>query len=153
MPGWLDRLLGRGTAADADERLLALAREAQGLRLQLQEHASRLTALREECDRLREGEEARVAEAVRGRLEGLLTEAAGPVAQLLTQAHLAEVEHKPVQVRDELAVARRLVRVLEAEGMTLEGQVGAQATYDPDCHAPLGGDTIAPGQPVVIRFV
>ena len=80
MPGWLARLLGRGTTADADERLLALEREAQGLRLQLQEHAARMTALRQERDRLRDGEEARVAEAVRGRLEGLLTEAAGPVA-------------------------------------------------------------------------
>src|SRR5262249_23611013 len=113
MAGWLQRLLGRTEDGTGAERLLALGREAQELRLRLKESSDQLTALREECERLRAGESARVAEAVRDRVERLLADAAGPAAQLVTQAHLLEAEGKPVQARDVVAVARRLVRVLE----------------------------------------
>jgi molecular chaperone GrpE (heat shock protein) len=154
MAGWLQRLLGRTEDGGTDaERLLALERGAQELRLRLKEANDQLAALREECERLRAGEAARVADAVRDRLERVLTDAAGPAAQLVTQAHLLEAEGKPVQARDVLAVARRLVRVLEGEGLTLEGRVGERAAFDPARHAPLGGDAVAPGQPVVVRFV
>jgi hypothetical protein len=43
-----------------------------------------------------------------------MADVAAPVAQLFTQAHLLEVEGKPVQAKDALAVAKRLVRALEA---------------------------------------
>jgi molecular chaperone GrpE (heat shock protein) len=64
------------------------------------------------------------------------------------------VEGKPVQARDVLIVARRLVRVLEDAGLTLEGQVGETIQFDPNRHEPLqsqGG--IMPGQAGVVRFV
>jgi hypothetical protein len=151
MPAWLDRLLGRSNGADA-EGLLALRREAQGLRLQLEERSRQLAALQKVRERQQAGEETRAAEAVQTKVERLLAEAAGPVTQLLTQAHLLEAEGKPVQARDVLAVARRLVRVLEEEGLTLDGRPGERAAFDPNRHAPLAGEVPASGAVVVVRF-
>jgi molecular chaperone GrpE (heat shock protein) len=154
MAGWLDRLLGRGGEAGGDhERLLALRREVQDLRLLLDERGREVAALREALDRQRSDAEARSAEAVRAKMEQLLAEAAGPVAQLVMQGHLLEAEGKPVQARDVLAVARRLVRVLEDEGLAVDGRVGERAAFDPDRHAVLGGEAPPPGQAVVVRFV
>jgi molecular chaperone GrpE (heat shock protein) len=151
MPAWLDRLLGRTDGADA-EGLLALRREAQDLRLQLEERSRQLTALQKERERQQADQETRAAEAVQAKVERLLAEAAGPVTQLLTQAHLLEAEGKPVQARDVLAVARRLVRVLEEEGLTLDGRPGEQVAFDPNRHAPLAGETQSPGAAAVVRF-
>ena len=110
--------------------------------------------LKEELERQRSGASARVDEAVQAQMERLLADAAAPVAQLLTQAHLLEVEGKPVQARDVLAVAKRLVRTLEDNGLTLEGSVGETTPFDPNRHEPLSADASpAEGQPVVVRFV
>jgi molecular chaperone GrpE (heat shock protein) len=151
MPAWLDRLMGRSDGTDAEGRL-ALKREAQELRLRLEERSRQLAALQNERERQQAGEEARVAEAVQAKVERLLAEAAAPATQLLTQAHLLEAEGKPVQARDVLAVARRLVRVLEEEGLTLDGRPGERVAFDPNRHAPLAGGAPAPGAAVVVRF-
>ena len=90
------------------------------------------------------------------QVERLLADTATPVSQLLTQAHLLEEEGKPVQATDVLAVAKRLVRVLEDHGLTMEGKVGEIVLFNPDRHEPLGAATevaIAVGQPVTVRFV
>jgi molecular chaperone GrpE (heat shock protein) len=151
VPAWLDRLLGRTDGADP-EGLLALKREARELRLQLEERSRQLAALQKERERQQTAEETHAAEAVQAKVERLVAEAAGPVTQLLTQAHLLEAEGKPVQARDVLAVARRLVRVLEEEGLTLDGRPGERAAFDPNRHAPLAGAAPAPGTAVVVRF-
>jgi molecular chaperone GrpE (heat shock protein) len=151
MPAWLDRLLGRTDGADA-ESLVALRREAQDLRLQLEERSRQLAGLQKDRERRQAAEETRAAEAVTAKVERLLAEAAGPATQLLTQAHLLEAEGKPVQARDVLAVARRLVRVLEEEGLTLDGRPGERTAFDPNRHAPLAGEAPAPGAAVVVRF-
>jgi molecular chaperone GrpE (heat shock protein) len=151
MPKWLDTLLAR---LSPDEQLLALEREAQNLRLELEERDQLLANLHIELERQRSGASARVTESVQAQIEQLLTEAAAPVAQLLTQAHLLEVEGRPVQARDILAVAKRLVRAFEDHGLTLEGSVGQTVPFDPDRHEPLSGGAYPdPGQPVVVRFV
>jgi molecular chaperone GrpE (heat shock protein) len=134
---WFGR---RGSTARAEGAALELQREAQALRLELQERDRALAALRADVERLRRGEQERVAAAVQVERERLLVAAAAPVAQLLTQAHLLEVEGKPVQARDVLAVARRLVRLLEDEGLAPEGRIGEAVGFDPDRHEPLGGD-------------
>jgi molecular chaperone GrpE (heat shock protein) len=137
-----------------DERLLELEREMQSLRLELKEREQEMTRLREELGRQRSGASARVAESVQAQVERLLTDAAAPAAQLLTQAHLLEVEGKPVQARDVLAVAKRLVRTLEDNGLTLEGSVGETVPFDPNRHESLSADaSLKPGQPVTVRFV
>src|SRR5262245_8648030 len=107
-----------GHRAGADGPALPRDRDAQSLRLELQERERVIAALTADVERLRRGEGERVAAAVRAERERLLTDAAAPVAQLLTHAHLLEVEGKALQARDVLTVARRLVRLLEDEGLT-----------------------------------
>ena len=148
---WLGRLLGR---KPTDERVLALKQEAQRLRLELAEQEKTVARLKQELERQRGGASARVTEAVQTQVEQLLADVATPVAQLLTQAHLLDVEGKPVQARDVLAVAKRLVRTLEDNGLMLEGRVGESVSFDPDHHEPLSAD-VSPksGQMVTVRFV
>ncbi len=156
MWNWLKRLLRRPKEASlqADERLLALEREAQSLRLELAERDRLMANLKSELERQRNGENTRVAEAVQAQMERLLTDVATPVVQLLTQAHLLEVEGKQVQAKDVLAVAKRLVRALEDGGLTLEGAVGEKAPFDPNRHQPLSADASpTPGEAVVVKFV
>jgi molecular chaperone GrpE (heat shock protein) len=153
---WLAAIFGKKPpeGAAADERTLALEREAQSMRLKLEELERTAASLKRELERQSSGANARVAGEVEARLERLLTDAAAPVAQLLTQAHLLEVEGKPVQAGDVLAVARRLVRTLEDNGLTPEGSVGETVPFDPNRHEPLSADAAPePGQPVVVRFV
>jgi molecular chaperone GrpE (heat shock protein) len=138
---------------NTDERLLALERELQELRLKLQERDQAISRLQQELEWQRSGASARLDQAVQAQLEQLLTDAAGPVTQLATQAYLLEVESKPVQARDILVVAKRLVHLLEDHGLTLAGQVGQTAGFDPNQHEPLQSEvSLRVGQPVVIRF-
>jgi molecular chaperone GrpE (heat shock protein) len=150
--GWFS---GSGRPASAaDDALLRAEREAQALRLELQECNRFIAELKADYKRLiREASEA-VSAGMQSFTLGLLANAAAPVAQLLTQAHLLEVEGKPLQARDVLAVARRLVRLLEDLGLTPAGRIGETVAFDPDRHEPLGGDFAPrPGQPVVVRLV
>ena len=148
---WIRGLLG---LKPTDERVLDLERDLQRLRLELEEREQAVARLTEELERHRSGAGARVAESVQAQVERLLADGAGPVSQLHTQAHLLEVEGRPVQARDVLAVARRFVRLFEDAGLTLEGAVGERVTFDPDRHEPLSAAArIEPGRPVVVRFV
>jgi molecular chaperone GrpE (heat shock protein) len=152
---WLSTRRGELAAArPADEELPALRREVQSQRLELAERDRALANLKSELERLRRGEGDRIAAAVQAQVERLLAGAAAPVAQLLTQAHLLEMDGKPVPATDVLAVARRLVRALQEEGLTLEGQVSATVAFDPNRHEPLSSATrLTPGQSARIRFV
>ncbi|MBI3945534.1 MAG: nucleotide exchange factor GrpE [Armatimonadetes bacterium] len=156
MAKWLRGLLGGGKPPEAPttEGALAAAREARALRLELEERDRALANLKGELERARAGESARVAAAVSAEWERLAADAAGPVAQLLTQARLLEAEGKPVQAKDVLAVARRLVRVLQEHGLEAVGAVGDAAAFEPNRHEPLGGEAApAPGEGVVVRLV
>jgi molecular chaperone GrpE (heat shock protein) len=131
-----------------------LEREVQRLRLDLAEQEQLAAKMKEELERQRSSSSAHVSEAVYAQVEQLLSDVATPVAQLLTQAHLLEVEGKPVQAKDVLAVAKRLVRTLEDNGLTLEGRVGESVPFDPDHHEPLSADvSLKAGQMVTVRFV
>jgi len=138
----------------ADERVLALEREVQSLRLALAEQHQLVANLKSELQRQRGAEEARLTAAVRTQVERFLTTAATPVAHVLTQAHLLEVDGKPIQAHDVLAVARRLVRIMEDHGLTMEGQVGETLAFDPNRHEPLSAEAaLQPGETVVVKFV
>ena len=141
-------------AKPVDEQVADLEREAQRLRLDLAEQEKMVAQLKVELERQRSGSSAHASEAVQAQVEQLLSDVATPVAQLLTQAHLLEVEGKPVQAKDVLAVTKRLVRTLEDNGLTLEGRVGESVPFDPDRHEPLSTD-VSPksGQMVTVRFV
>jgi molecular chaperone GrpE (heat shock protein) len=153
---WLRKLLGQSITAlpQSDDRLLMLDREVQSLRLELAEQERSVASLKSELERQRNNQSTYIDEAVRAEIVRLMTGMAAPVAQLLTQAYLLEAEGRPVQAKDVLAIAKRLARVLEDEGLSTEGHVGESVVFDPNRHEPLGGDTsIAPGQAGVIRFV
>ena len=133
------------------ERVLALEGELQSLRLELAEQKRANEKLKLELERQRGGESARLASA---QIEKLFSEIATPVSQLLTQTHLLKVEGRPVQAADVLAVASRLVRTLESQGLTIEGAIGESVLFDPNRHEALSvEEEILPGQPAVIRLV
>ena len=146
---WLDKLLGRTT----NDEVLELKRQVQSLRLDLEEATQLTERLKEDLARQRSGADAEVTDAVDAQIEQLVSDAAAPVSQLLTQAYLVE-EGQSVRAQDVLTVARRLVRSLERMGLRPEGRVGERVSFDPDRHEPLSATTsLAPSQPVVIRFV
>jgi molecular chaperone GrpE (heat shock protein) len=149
MFAFLKRWFGRADDAVA----LNTPRETQALPLELHERDRTIATLKADLERLRRGEGDRVNELVSARQQQLLADLAGPVAQLLTQGHLLEVEGRPVQARDVLAVARRLIRCLEDEGLAAQGRVGETVAFDPDRHEPLSGEVPQGGQPVVVRIV
>ena len=130
---------------------LALASEMQRMRLELEEARDEVGRLQEELERRRSQEAARVADAVSGLQRELMAQVAAPAAQLLTQAHLLEVEGRTVSTRDVLAVARRMVRALVDAGLTVEGQAGEAVVFDATRHEPLGEFCPAPGEAATLR--
>ncbi len=141
-------------AAAVDETgLLDLQRENQSLRLSLKEKEESLQRLKGEVERLRAGQSQQLNENLTARLAGLFGDVAAPASQLRTQADLLEKQGKPVQARDVLSVAQRLLRALERHGLAFDGQVGAETIFDPNQHTPLQSTgALQPGQPVRIRF-
>ena len=153
---WLKSIFGgekkEGGEGGAD-RVLELEREVRALKLEIEERDKKLRNVSGDLERQRGGESTRVAEAVQGQLEGLVADGAAPAVQLLTQEHLLEKEGKPVQAKDVLAVAKRLVRALEGAGVKFEGEIGAAASYDPDLHDPIGGgEAPSKGDAVTVKF-
>jgi len=156
---WIKRLLklkARFAARELSSEqkrddLLTLESEAQSLRLNMEEKNRKIANLRGEIERLREGEEARITQAVRGQVEELITDAASPIVQLLTQGRLLETG-KDIQVKDVLFVAQRLLRLLEDMGLEIYSGAGETLEYNPSLHEPFGGATITLGKRVVVVF-
>jgi molecular chaperone GrpE (heat shock protein) len=135
----------------AEERLLELENELQNLRLELHTEQKTTARLKDELERQRGGESARLVAA---QIEQLLSEVAGPVSQLLTQTHLLKVENRPVRAEDVLLVVTRLIRVLQDYGLVIEGEVGQLIAFDPNRHEALSAeDELQPGQAAIIRLV
>lgn len=141
-------------AEQAPVDALAARSQSQSLRMELNAREQRIAALEQELELLHARQDRLVAEMVSARMEALLSDLAGPASQINTQSDLLENQNKPVQARDVLLVARRMVRALERHGLTLEGNLGEQVAFDPNRHTPLNGaNQPQPGQPVTIRFV
>lgn len=152
---WLKRLFGGQDNAPAAyaQRVLALERDVEALRLELAEREKTVANLKRELERQRSGEEVRLDATLHGTMERLLSSAAPSAALLAKQARMLELEGLAVPARDVLAVARRLVSALEDEGLRLEGTIGEQAPYNPNRHEPLNtAANLTPGQTVVIRL-
>lgn len=123
-----------GRWAGEDERMRALEREVRRLRLEI------------------EGDARKRARA--DELFDALADIALPVAHLNTQAHLLEVEGKPVRAGDVMAVVKQVIHCLEDRGLSLEGRIGETVAFDPQRHSPLSAEQeLEPGQPVILRFV
>jgi molecular chaperone GrpE (heat shock protein) len=135
-----------------DEKLLTLEQQTQTLRLELTDCNQLIDILKQQLEQQRTSENNNIDSAVQNQIEQLLTDTATPVTQLLTQAHLLE-EGKPVQAKDVLLVAKRLISTLEDNGLTIVSQVGETVSFDSNLHEPLSASTaINPGAEVVVRF-
>ena len=147
------QIFKRSISATTDEKLiLGLEREIQNLRLELTERDKSIDKLKQQLEQQRTSENNNIDSAVQNQIEQLLTDTAVPVTQLLTQAHLLE-EGKPVQAKDVLLVAKRLIGTLEDNGLTVVSQVGETVSFDSNLHEPLSASTeISPATEVVVRF-
>ena len=141
-------------SAPAAQDKLAQERDTQALRLELKAKEETIQRLKQEIERLRARQEQFSAESAGVRFEELLRTIAPPAAQLITQADLIESQGKPVQAKDVLAVAQRMLRALERQGMAVEGRVGSQEKFNPARHQPLNAALeLLEDQMVTIRFV
>jgi len=135
------------------DHILAQLTESQTLRIELQACEQEILVLRQDIERLRSRQDQMFSEKLRARLNAIFEDLSGPATQILTLVYLLEQEQKPLQARDVLTVAHRMVRMLERQGLVFEGKVGNQVLYDPDRHTPIGEEHISSiGQPVTIRF-
>lgn len=154
MLSWFTKRLEKSPKpqSQSDEKLLTLEREIQNLRLELTKRNQLIDKLKQQLEQQRTSENKNIDSAVQNQIEQLLTDTAAPVTQLLTQAHLLE-ESKPVQAKDVLLVAKRLIRTLEDNGLTIVGQVGKSVSFDSNLYEPLSASReISPGSEVVVRF-
>ena len=135
-----------------NKNFLESEKEIQNLRLELTERDRLIDRLKQQLEQQRTSENNNINSAVQNQIEQLLTDAAAPVTQLLTQAHLLE-QGKPVQAKDVLLVAKRLIRSLEDNGLTIVGQVGETVSFDSNLHEPLSANSeVSSGAEVVVRF-
>ena len=154
MLSWLKERLGlaQTSQTQSDEQSLTLEREIQNLRLEITERDQLIDQLKQQLEQQRTNENNNISSAVQNQIEQLLTDTAAPVTQLLTQAHLLE-QGKPVQAKDVLLVAKRLIRTLEDNGLTIVGQVGKTVSFDSNLHEPLSASSsITAGTEAVVRF-
>ena len=163
MPNWLTRLFSTPAPQADPERLLVLEQELQSLRLERTESQLKITRLAQELERQQTGMSAQIDERLNTQTQKLLAELAAPAAQLLTQIYLdglaqaqpagAEQAGKAPRAQDVLAVARRMLRILQNYGLSPEEQPGEISAFDPDRHIPLNAEhTLQPGQAVKIQF-
>jgi hypothetical protein len=138
---------------DSFELALRKEKELQTLRMELDEAKHGNEVLKQEIERMRASQELSLGLALNNRMEALFTDLAGPASQILTQADLLENRGKPVQARDILSVARRIVRALERNGAFFEGKLGEEVEFDPNRHTPIRSDRVyQSGQLVIVRF-
>ncbi|MDR3577283.1 MAG: nucleotide exchange factor GrpE [Anaerolineaceae bacterium] len=138
----------------ADGDLLALRNQIKSLQLDLQERDKKIELLNQELERLRLNQKDLLKETSTAALEELFSSLSPAVAQLVTQAYLANQQNKLIQSKDILLVAQRLISILEQSGLQLLGQPGQQVQFDPRLHTPLSAsNSFTTGQAVVVRFV
>ena len=130
---------------------LALQNTIQALRMEIAARDEKIKHLTDEVERLRYRSEGLAAESAAARVQALLTDLSGPACQMLTQAALEE-SGRPLQARDVLTVAKRLLRAHERHGLVFEGKPGEQGAFDPDKHTPLNAE-VSPqvGDVVTVR--
>lgn len=139
-------------AIPEEQLTLDSKRKSQTLRLELTERDRLIDQLKQQLEQQRTNETNNISSAVQNQIEQLLTDTAAPITQLLTQAHIAE-QGKPVQAKDVLLVAKRLIRTLENNGLTIVHHVGETVSFDSNLHEPLRASTsISQGTEVVVKF-
>ena len=147
------RLISLLSKQPEKNRVLALERENQRLRLELAETLQKLATAQADLRRQQESGLAQVQDMDTEFKTRFFMDLGGVMGQFSTQIHLSEIEQKPLQVRDVLAVAKSLLRILQNWGVTFDGEIGQEIGYDPDQHDLIRSDfNPAPGEIVVVRL-
>ncbi|HEX7433038.1 MAG TPA: hypothetical protein VF326_05230 [Anaerolineaceae bacterium] len=133
--------------------LLSLQSQVQSLKLELEESNKTIRQLNETLERSHSQAAASAQDKADVRLEALYTTLSGPVSQLLTQAELIDGQGKAIPAQDVLVLVKKIIKGLQENGLTLSGQIGQIAVFNPDLHAPVSSDSpLSPGDEVRIRF-
>jgi len=141
------------TNSNTAEDCLALKQQVQSLKLEISEREQTIAGLKNSLEKLRTGENNLASEKAKAQIENVMADASAPASQLLTLAHMSEIEGKIVQVRDVITVARRLIRALENHGLEIGVEVGEIVAFDPNRHHALDQEVgFKPDEPVQIRF-
>ena len=109
--------------------------------------------LKAEIERLKFEQKTLEETITRTNYGKLFSEAASPISQLILQVHLARDENNSLRSADILVHVKRLITVLEENGMTILGQPGEIQRFDPNQHQPLNAAfSPALDAPVRVRF-
>lgn len=144
----------KASANVSAERVLELEALAQSLKLDIAERERQNQILKQELERVHDKQLNTIDKVVSDEIENLIADMAPAIAQIVTQHHLLNVESKPLQARDVIAVAMRLVKSLEASGMKLDGKIGESVLFDCNKHEliNMGGSEQGEGQMVIVRM-
>lgn len=131
---------------------LTLGARLKQAEMDLQSARNEISHLQSELQRLQDSILVQSESTVHIQLEEIAGEIASALAQLETQAYLLEMEHKNIQARDILQVARRFTQAFARRGVITEGVIGEVVLYDPVKHMPIRDQqTIPTGNPATIR--
>lgn len=130
-----------------------LESELQAASLELAEKKEELLRTQKDLQRQAAKQESIIESTLSSQIELLIKDAASPVAQLLTQAHLLSVDKREIQAKDFMPIALRLIRCLEDAGMEVEGAIGTSVPFDSSKHQLVGAnDEAEEGREVLIRM-
>lgn len=114
--------------------------------------SSSLTPRKSEPDRLA-GERNDVNEAITAEsFENFVKQASSPLSQLILQLHVAGKAGALLSASDVLIHVKRLITILEKNGMTIVGQPDQVLPFDPTSHEPVDGSSYPNGLTVRVRF-
>ena len=108
--------------------------------LDLDDAQKAIEQLQADIARVREEQKSLVAAYVDNALEKTMRDIAVPLTQLATQTNLHEVQGKSVNLKDVFNVVKRLNKVLESAGVTLDGTVGDRLPFDQNRHELLSAE-------------
>lgn len=137
---------------EARNKILQLESTVQSLRLDLEEQTKQVADLRNELSLQSKKQDSTVKGMLAHQSEALARDLSAPLAQLLTQAHLAST--RQLQAKDVIAVSMRLVECLQTFGIKTEGEIGQTVAFDSSKHEgmSLAEDPPAEGSSVKISM-
>lgn len=156
MLSFFKRLFGPGSEPDntATATVLRLESSLQAVSMDLAEKVKEIELLKLELQRKDSKSSVTVNSLVSSELESLFSELAPTVSQIVTMDYLLNVESKPLQAKDSIKVAMRLVHSLQEKGLELKGEIGQQVGFDSNLHemVSLGDSATQEGDSVTVRM-
>ncbi len=139
------------TAPPADEQAAECRAQVASLQLDLAERDKQIEQMRSEYAALELAKARALAGAGQEQLEKLFKRLAGPLANLMALAALAE-SGREVQVTDLTQLIRGLEKQLAQAGLEPIGQPGEKTVFETSCHQRMSGGAVQNGTPVTVRI-